>query len=437
MPTMTEAQQYVGAAFFDRELHETDERIAALLSAEARRMEGQIELIAPKNYMSRAVYQAHSSITALTSVEGYPGRRMHAGMRNLDEVEILALERAGALFGCAYANVQPHSGTQANQAVYFSVLETGDPVVSMALKAGGHLSHGLTSNQSGRWFPTYDYGVREQDGLIDYDEAERVVRKVKPKLLIVGGSSYPRRLDFARFREIADTVGALLLADVAHISALVATGEHPSPFPYAHFVTTTTNKNLRGPRGGMILCDDLTLAKAIDRAVFPGVQGGPLPELITAKAVALGEALEPEFKEYAARILENSTALAAALASRGFSVVTGGTETPLVVIDLRPQRLTGDIAERRLESVGLPCNRNLIPGDLLKPSVTSGLRFGVSAVTTRGLGPAELTRIGHLIADALDGARTGSNEALASVSEEVRELAASFPIYRMHAEAGA
>lgn len=388
---------------FSRDLAVSDPEIARRLAAETNRQLAQLELIAPKNYMSRAVFQAHSSIVSLTSVEGYPGRRMHAGMANLDAVERLAMERAGQLFGCGYANVQPHSGTQANQAVFFALLKPGDKVLSLALKAGGHLSHGLRSNMSGRWFDVVEYGVRGETGLIDYEEAERLAHEHRPQLIITGGSSYPRVIDFARLREIADSVGARLLADIAHIAGLVAGGVHPSPFPHAHVVTTTTNKNLRGPRGGLILTQDPGLGKRLDAAVFPGVQGGPLPELVCAKAVAFGEALQPEFADYARLVLENSRTLCRVLQERGFRIVTDGTDSPLALVDLRDHGITGDMAERSLEAAGITCNRNLVPGDTEGPFTTSGLRFGTSAVTTRGMVPQDMAVVAATIADLLDG----------------------------------
>ncbi|MFB1043314.1 serine hydroxymethyltransferase [Streptomyces chrestomyceticus] len=415
-----------------RELATSDPEIAERIARESARQLHQLELIAPKNYMSRAVFEAHSSIMSLTSVEGYPGRRMHAGMAHLDVVENLAMDRAGKLFGCCYANVQPHSGTQANQAVFFALLRPGDRVLSLALKAGGHLSHGLRSNQSGRWFDVMEYGVRPDTGLIDYAEAERLAHTHRPQLIITGGSSYPRSIDFARLRAVADSVGACFLADISHIAGLVAAGVHPSPFPHAHVVTSTTNKNLRGPRGGLILADNLELGKRLDRAVFPGVQGGPLPELICAKAVAFGEALEQEFTTYAESVLANARTLCAVLQERGYRIVTDGTDTPLVVVDLRDKGITGDAAERSLEAADITCNRNLVPGDPEKPSVTSGIRFGTSAVTTRGLRPPQMRVVASVIADVLDRLAhrpgdTGAAERTAAAT--VRDIAGQLPIH--------
>jgi glycine hydroxymethyltransferase len=424
--------------FFDLPLDGSDPLVSSLLAAETERQDQQLELIAPKNYLSRAVFQAHSSIVALTSVEGYPGRRMHAGTVHLDEIETLAVKRATSLFGCRYANVQPHSGTQANQAVFFAAMQPGDAVVSLALRAGGHLSHGLHSNLAGKWFRAYEYGVREDDGLIDYDEAARVVAEVRPKLLITGGSSYPRHIDFARLRTIADSVGALLLADIAHVAGLVAAGAHPSPFPHAHVVTTSTNKNLRGPRGGLVLSDDEELAARLDRAVFPGIQGGPLPEMICAKAVSFGESQHPAFTEYAFRVLDNARTLHALLSMRGYVSVTGGTDTPLVVLDLRGTGLTGRAAEAILAEAGITCNKNLVPGDPEKPSITSGLRFGTSAITTRGLGPTDTENLGHLIADMLDAGRRSERIELESrrAAAVVRGIAAAHPLYAMDDQMG-
>jgi glycine hydroxymethyltransferase len=416
-------------SFFHATLAESDPVIANRVSAELERQEHQIELVAPKNYMSRAVFQAHSSVVALTTIEGYAGKRMHAGMKNMDAIERLAIERAKDIFRCGYANVQPHSGTQANQAVYFALLEPGDQVLSLALSAGGHLSHGLPSNMSGKWFPTAEYDIDQETGLIDYDAAQRLANELRPKLIVTGASSYPRVIDYARLREIADSVGAVLLADIAHVAGLVAAGVHPNPFPHAHIVTTTTNKSLRGPRGGLILAHE-DFAKKLDRALFPGIQGGPIPEMICAKAVALGEVTSPEFADYGRAVLDNARTLSAVLADRGYEIVTGGTDTPLVVVDLRRQGLTGAAAQRALEAVGITCNRNLVPGDTTGPMVTSGLRFGTSAVTTRGFGREEMTAVAHLVADVLDGlARTPDGDELTErlTQKLVRDLAERFP----------
>lgn len=426
------------AEFFTQDLATVDPELHRYITNEELRQQEQLELIAPKNYMSRAVREAHDSVLAFTSVEGYPGRRWLAGAVNLDAIERLAIKRACAMFGCGYSNVQPHSGTQANQAVFFALLEPGDRVLSMALAAGGHLSHGLKTNFSGRWFDVAHYGVRAEDGLIDYGELLRQARSFRPKLLICGGSAYPRVIDFQRFREIADEVGAWLLADVAHIAGLIAGGAHPSPFPHCHLVTTTTNKNLRGPRGGLVLSDDSALAKSIDSAVFPGVQGGPLPEYIAAKAAAFGEALKPAFKTWAHDVLANARCLAATLTRRGYTVVTGGTDTPIVLLDLRPQGVTGDIASSALEAAGIPCNKNLIPGDHQKPSVTSGLRFGTSGLTTRGLRTADFEELAHIVADVLDQLPHAGQQAMTQVRAAVSKIARDSRLYevssRPHAE---
>lgn len=417
------------ANFYTRELATADPGLHKEIVAEELRQNEQLELIAPKNYMSKAVREAHDSIFAFTSVEGYPGKRWLAGAANLDSIERLAIKRACEIFGCSSSNVQPHSGTQANQAVFFALLNPGDRVLSMALGAGGHLSHGLKSNFSGRWFDVAHYDVRAEDGLIDYDRLAEQARSFRPKLMICGGSSYPRVIDFARFRRIADDVGAWLMADVAHIAGLIVGGAHPSPFPHCHVVTATTNKNLRGPRGGLILTDDADLARRIDAAVFPGIQGGPLPEYTAAKAAAFGEALQPEFKDWAHAVLENARALAGTLTQRGYNVITGGTDTPLVLLDLRPKCLTGDVASLALESAGIPCNKNLVPKDPEKPTVTSGLRFGTSGLTTRGLRCPELEEVAHLIADVLDQLPSIGQQHLQRVHTAVRKIARRYPLY--------
>jgi glycine hydroxymethyltransferase len=416
--------------FFARELAAVDEPVATALAREEVRQSGQLELIAPKNYMSRAARQALASIIAFTSVEGYPGERWHAGTVNLDEIEELASARARELFRCGYANVQPHSGTQANQAVFFALLEPGETVLSMSLRDGGHLSHGDWANFSGRWFRAVHYGVRARDGLIDYAQMEAICRRERPRLIITGGSSYPRAIDFARCRAIADAVGAYLLADIAHFSGLVAAGVYPNPLPHVDVATTSTNKNLRGPRGGLVLCDDDQVAAKVHRGVFPGIQGGPLPEYIAAKAVCFGEALMPEFSDWATAVLDNARTLATALAVRGHDIVSGGTDTPLVLVDLRGRGITGDRAQASLEAAGLPCNKNLVPGDEQPLEVTSGVRFGTAAVTTRGLRRGEMLVLAELIADVLDGLRRSDSSAIEQeVRAAVSELAEQFPIY--------
>ena len=420
------------SGYFTAGLAEADPEIAAAVADELRRQNEQIELIASENIVSNAVLEAQGSVLTNKTVEGYPGKRYHGGAVNVDVIERLAIERASRLFGCAFANVQPHSGSQANQVVFLALLRPGDTILSMDLAAGGHLSHGAAPNLSGKWFEPVQYGVRRHDGRIDYDEVESLARAHAPKLIIAGGSAYPRAIDFARFRTIADEVGAHLLVDMAHFAGLVAGGVYPHPFPHAHVVTTTTYKNLRGARGGIVLCDDAALARKIDSAVFPGLQGSPLLHAIAAKAVCLGEALRPEFKAYARAVLENARALAVALEGRGLEIVSGGTDTPLMLVDLRPKGLTGDIAQASLDAAGLACNKNAIPFDPEKPAVTSGLRLGASAGTTRGFGTAEFARIGELIAEVLDGLsqNAGDNAALeAAVAARVAELCRAFPIY--------
>lgn len=414
-------------AFFRTPLAEADRVVYDLICEEDLRQQDSLELIAPKNYMSRAVREAHDSILAFTSVEGYPGRRWHAGVRYLDAIEELAISRACEAFGCAHANVQPHSGTQANQAVLFAFAEPGDQLLSMALDAGGHLSHGLASNQSGRWFGPHFYGVHPATGFIDYDEVRRQALEVKPAIMICGGSSYPRAIDFERFGAIAHEVGAVLLADISHIAGLIAAGQHPSPFPHCDVVTTTTNKNLRGPRGGLVLCNTSEIGRKIDAAVFPGVQGGPLPEYTVAKAVSLGEALTGEFAAWAEAVVQNARALATALRRRGYDIVTGGTDTPLVMVDLRGRDITGNVASNALEAVGIACNKNLVPGDPEPPTVTSGLRFGTSGLTTRGLRSQEISSLAGIIADVLDATRAG--ECCHTAADQVRSLASRFPLY--------
>ncbi|MCE6958342.1 serine hydroxymethyltransferase [Cereibacter sphaeroides] len=415
--------------FFRRPLAETDPEIAGALLEERSRQIEQVELIAPKNYMSRACREVFTSLIPFTSVEGYPGKRYHAGIANIDRIERLAMDRACRMFGAAHANVQPHSGTQANQAVYFSLLEPGDTVLSMDLSSGGHLSHGLRSNMSGRWFRTVSYGT-DATGFIDYEQLADQAHMHRPRLIIVGGSAYPRTIDFAAVASIAKEVDAMTLADISHFSGLVVAGCCPSPFPHIDIVTTTTNKNLRGPRGGLIVCRDEQVGRRIDSSVFPGIQGGPLPEMITAKAVCFGEALDPSFRDYAERVLAAARAMAEALAAAGFGIVTGGTDTPLVLVDLRGTGLTGDVAQAFLERHGITTNRNLVPGDTEKPNVTSGIRIGSSAIAARGMGAEEGRELGQLIGTVL---RRASQEGVAgdgdpAVIERVKQFAAEFPI---------
>ncbi|HEX7006849.1 MAG TPA: serine hydroxymethyltransferase [Alphaproteobacteria bacterium] len=418
--------------FFGGRLEQTDPELAAAIRAELRRQQDQIEMIASENIVSSAVLEAQGSVLTNKYAEGYPGRRYYGGCEHVDIAETLAIERAKKLFGCAFANVQPHSGAQANGAVYFALMQPGDTFMGMSLAAGGHLTHGAAPNQSGKWFKPVQYGVRRQDGIIDYDEVERLALEHKPKLIVAGGSAYARIIDFKRFREIADKVGAYLMVDMAHFAGLVAGGVHPSPFPHAHVVTTTTHKTLRGPRGGMILADDEDLGKKINSAIFPGLQGGPLMHVIAAKAAAFGEALKPEFRQYARAVVENARALAAELQSCGLDIVSGGTDTHLMLVDLRPKRLTGKAAEASLERAGITCNKNAIPFDPEKPAVTSGIRLGSPVGTTRGFGPAEFRQVARLIGEVLDGlaANPEDNGAVErTVRAKVGDLCRRFPVY--------
>ena len=406
--------------------------MAAAIDGERRRQQSQIELIASENIVSRAVLLAQGSVLTNKYAEGYPGRRYYGGCSFVDIAENLAIERVKRLFGCAYANVQPHAGAPANEAVYLALLTPGDPILGMSLAAGGHLTHGAPPNLSGKWFRAATYGVRAGDGRIDFAEVERVAERHRPRLIIAGGSAYPRIIDFARFRAIADRVGAYLMVDMAHFAGLVAGGVHPNPLAHAHVVTTTTHKTLRGPRGGMILTNDEVIAKRIDSAIFPGLQGGPLMHVIAAKAVALGEALRPSFARYARAVVDNAQLLAATLAEAGLAIVTGGTDTHLLLVDLRPLGLTGRDAERALERAGITCNKNGIPFDPQKPTVTSGIRLGSPAATTRGFAGPEFRQIGQWIAAVLRGlARDPS--ANGTIEGEVRvavaALCARFPIY--------
>ena len=428
----TAADLALSDRFFSATLAERDPEIAAAIGRELQRQRDQIELIASENIVSRAVLEAQGSVLTNKYAEGYPGRRYYGGCEFIDQAEQLAIDRAKRLFGCAFANVQPHSGSQANQAVFLACLKPGDTVMGMDLAAGGHLTHGSPVNISGKWFRVVSYGVRRDTAIIDYDQLESVARAEKPKLVIAGGSAYSRTIDFARFRRVADEVGAVLMVDMAHFAGLVAGGVFPSPLPHAHVVTTTTHKTLRGPRGGMILANDEELGKKLNSAVFPGLQGGPLEHVIAAKAVALGEALMPEFKAYARAVLENARALAASLAASGLAIVSGGTDSHLMLVDLRPKRITGKLAEAALERAGITCNKNGIPFDPEKPTVTSGIRLGSPAATTRGFGQAEFRQVGALIAEVLDGlaAKGDDNHAVeAAVRRKVGALCARFPVY--------
>ena len=418
--------------FFEQAIRESDPEVDAALRSELVRQQDQIELIASENIVSRAVLEAAGSVLTNKYAEGYPGRRYYGGCEFVDVAEALAIDRAKALFGCGFANVQPHSGAQANAAVYFALCKPGDTILGLSLAAGGHLTHGAAPNLSGKWFDAVQYGVREEDGRIDMEEVRRLARERRPRIVVAGGSAYPRIIDFAAFREIADEVDACLFVDMAHFAGLVAGGVHPSPLPHAHVVSTTTHKTLRGPRGGMVLTDDEAIARKINSSIFPGTQGGPLMHIVAAKAVALGEALRPTFPAYAAAVVENARILAQTLLEGGLDIVSGGTDTHLMLVDLRPKGLTGKIAEQSLERAGITCNKNAVPFDPEKPTVTSGIRLGSPAATTRGFGPAEFARVGALILEVLDGLASSSNDNGAielSVRRRVRDLCDRFPIY--------
>jgi len=425
------------ADIFGDTLLEADPEIAAAIDQERQRQQFQIELIASENIVSRAVLEAQGSVLTNKYAEGYPGRRYYGGCEFVDIAETLAIERAKRLFGCGFANVQPHSGAQANQAVFVALLQPGDTILGMALAAGGHLTHGARPNLSGKWFNAIAYGVRPDDGRIDFEEVERLARQHRPKLIIAGGSAYSRILDFARFRAIAEDVGAHLMVDMAHFAGLVAGGVYPSPLRHAHVVTTTTHKTLRGPRGGLILTNDETIGKRINSAVFPALQGGPLMHVIAAKAVALHEALQPSFKSYARSVVENAKILAATLAEAGLEIVSGGTDSHLMLVDLRQLNLTGRDAEISLERAGITCNKNGIPFDPQKPTVTSGIRLGSPAATTRGFGPEEFRLVGSYIVEVLRALSRGPVDNGATevrVRAKVRDLCASFPIYGERSE---
>jgi glycine hydroxymethyltransferase len=418
--------------FFHESVRTRDPAVYDALIGELHRQQQQIELIASENIVSQAVLEAQGSVNTNKYAEGYSGRRYYGGCEWVDVVEDLAIERAKKLFGCSFANVQPHSGAQANQAVFLALLQPGDTVMGMSLAHGGHLTHGYSVNLSGLWFKGVPYGVRQDDQLIDYEEVARLADQHKPKLIIAGGSSYSRTIDFAKFRAIADSVGAYLMVDMAHFSGLVAGGAFPSPLPHAHVVTTTTHKTLRGPRGGMILTNDEDLGKAINRAVFPGLQGGPLMHVIAGKAVAFGEALQPGFATYAHNVVENCRLLAKTLVDRGAAITTGGTDSHLITVDLRPKKITGKQAEAALDHAGITCNKNAIPFDPEKPAVTSGIRLGTPACTTRGFGLEEWRSVGNLIGDVFDGVKgDGSLDevVLQRVKQQVRQLTNAYPIY--------
>ncbi len=419
-------------AYFSKSLAEADPDIFGGIQGELGRQKEQIELIASENIVSKAVLEAQGSVLTNKYAEGYPGRRYYGGCEYVDVTENIARERAKQLFGCAFANVQPHSGAQANQAVFQALLSPGDTFLGMDLAAGGHLTHGSPANQSGKWFRPVTYTVRPGDCLIDYDNVAEMAEREKPKLIIAGASAYSRPIDFKRFREIADSVGAYLMVDMAHYAGLIAGGVYPDPLPHAHVVTTTTHKTLRGPRGGMVLSNDIELGKKINSAVFPGLQGGPLEHVIAAKAVAFGEALKPEFKLYAKQVVLNAQALAAVLVERGAAIVSGGTDSHLMLVDLRPKGVTGKATEAALEHALMTCNKNGVPFDTAPFTVTSGVRLGTPAGTTRGFGVGEFQQVGHWIADVIDSMK-GTDEADAGVSQrvagEVRALTRRFPIY--------
>ncbi len=418
--------------FFSAKLPDTDGAIQVAIDLEIKRQEQQIELIASENIVSKAVMETQGTVLTNKYAEGYPGRRYYGGCEHVDLVEKLAIDRAKQIFNAQYVNVQPHSGAQANGAVMLALVQPGDTILGMSLDAGGHLTHGARPAQSGKWFNAIQYGVRKDDMRIDYDEVLALAKEHQPKMIIAGGSAIPRQIDFSKFRAIADEVGALLMVDMAHIAGLVATGHHQNPLPYADVVTTTTHKTLRGPRGGLILTNDEAIAKKINSAVFPGLQGGPLMHVIAAKAVALGEVLEPEFSAYIKNVLSNANVLAATLQERGCDIVTDGTDTHLMLVDLRPKGLKGNAAEESLERAGITCNKNGIPFDPEKPMVTSGIRLGTPAGTSRGFGNDEFELIGQLIGDVLDGLVSNPDDnslAEKAALEHVRALCEKFPLY--------
>jgi len=424
--------KFIQDGFFSAGLEHSDPELHASLQGELDRQKTQIELIASENIVSRAVIEAQGSVLTNKYAEGYPGRRYYQGCHYVDIAESLAIERAKELFQAEFVNVQPHSGAQANGAVMLALTKPGDTILGMSLDAGGHLTHGAKPALSGKWFNAVQYGVRRDNALIDYDQVAEMALEHKPAIIIAGGSAYPRVIDFKRFREIADSVGAYLMVDMAHFAGLVAGGAHPSPMEHAHVVTTTTHKTLRGPRGGMILTNDEAISKKINSAVFPGLQGGPLMHVIAAKAVAFGEALQPEFKSYAAQVVANAKALAARLKENGFDIVSGGTDTHVILVDLRPKGLTGKSADEALERALMTCNKNGVPFDPEKPFITSGIRLGTPAGTTRGFGVDEFMQIADMITDVLDGLAANpddNNVAEAAARKKVADLCERFPIY--------
>ncbi len=430
MPDTSPSSRFNTNAFFSLSVEETDKSLFAAIREEQTRQQYQIELIASENIASQAVIDAQGTVLTNKYAEGYPGRRYYGGCEFVDKVEILAQQRACQLFNCDFANVQPNSGSQANQAVFQALLQPGDTILGMSLDAGGHLTHGARVNQSGKWFNAIQYGVREDTHLIDFDDVEALARQHKPKLIIAGGSAYPRQIDFRRFREIADEVGAWFLVDMAHFSGLVAGKQHPNPLDFCDVATTTTHKTLRGPRGGMVLTNSQEISKKVNSAVFPGIQGGPLMHVIAAKAVAFGEALTPAFETYAADVVANARAMAQAAQDSGLALVSGGTDTHVALIDLRPKQVTGRDAEHALERAFITCNKNGVPFDPQKPMVTSGIRVGSPAGTTRGFGVEEFTQIGRWIGEVVDAVASGDSGATEErVRQEVIELTSRFPIY--------
>jgi len=421
------------SSFFSASLDESDPELAGIVARELKRQQDEIELIASENFVSRAVLEAAGTVLTNKYAEGYPGNRYYGGCQFVDEAETLAIERAKKLFKCKFANVQSHSGSTANQEAFMAMMQPGDTFMGLSLAAGGHLTHGSPVNLSGKWFKAVPYGVRRQDHRIDMDEVAALARAHKPRVIVAGGSAYPRTIDFAAFRKVADEVGAYLMVDMAHFAGLVAGGAHPSPFPHAHVVTTTTHKTLRGPRGAMILTNDEALSKKINSAVFPGMQGGPLMHIIAAKAVAFHEALQPEFRAYARAVVDNAKALGEVLATAGFDLVSGGTDTHLLLVDLRPKKLTGNVVEKALGRAHITTNKNGVPFDPEKPTVTSGIRLGSPAGTTRGFGIAEFRLIGRLMAEVLDGlaenGEAGNAQVEAKVRAEAIALTGRFPIY--------
>jgi glycine hydroxymethyltransferase len=419
--------------FFSQSLAQSDPELFTAVGKELERQQHEIELIASENFVSRAVLEAAGTVLTNKYAEGYPGKRYYGGCQFVDVAENVAIDRAKRLFNCAYANVQPHSGSQANQGVMLALAQPGDAILGMSLAAGGHLTHGAAPNMSGKWFKAVQYGVSPEDNRIDFAEVAHLAQEHKPRIIIAGGSAYPRTIDFAKFREIADSVGAIFMVDMAHFAGLVAAGLHPSPLPHAHVATTTTHKTLRGPRGGLILTNDEGIAKRINSAMFPGLQGGPLMHIIAAKAVAFGEALRPSFTTYAQNVVANARALGEAITSAGYGLVTGGTDTHLILVDLRPKKLTGKVAEIALGRANITCNKNAVPFDPEKPFITSGIRLGSPAGTTRGFGQAEFHQIGRMIAEVLDGVVAngdkGNGQVEARVQREAIELCERFPIY--------